>query len=71
MFDHVCLPYPSHGDPPYQQCTNENFHYHGKCYPNEPIPTVSEWGLVATTLLVMTIGTLIFTRRKRATVAVR
>jgi len=29
-----------------------------------PIPTVSEWGLVAMALLVLTAGTLVFVRRR-------
>ena len=35
------------------------------CVPSEnPIPTVSEWGLVVMTLLGLTVGTIIFARRR-------
>lgn len=32
----------------------------------KPIPTVSEWGLVAMALVMLTAGTLVYTRRHRA-----
>ena len=32
------------------------------CQPAEPIPALSEWGLVAMTLLVLTAGTLVYAR---------
>ena len=32
--------------------------------PAAAIPTVSEWGLIVMTLLGMTLGTIIFTRRR-------
>ena len=36
------------------------------CEAGPPIPTVSEWGLVAMTLVVLTAGTLVFMRHRQA-----
>lgn len=38
------------------------------CEPGTKIPTVSEWGLVVMTLLVLTAGTVVLMRRRRLTV---
>ena len=32
----------------------------------DPIPTVSEWGMVTMTLLVLTAGTVVFMRKRQA-----
>jgi len=38
----------------------------GECSPcNFPIPTVSEWGLIVMTLVLLTAGTVVFGRRRR------
>ncbi len=34
-----------------------------------PVPTVSEWGLIVMTLLLLTAGTIVFGRRRRPAVA--
>lgn len=39
------------------------------CECTEPIPTVSEWGLIILTLLGLTAGTIVFGRRRRAAAA--
>ena len=39
------------------------------CEPCPAVPTVSEWGLIVMTLLLLTAGTIVFSRRRRPTLA--
>ena len=54
-----------------EQCDDGNLENgdgcNAKCQIEIPIPTVSEWGLIVMVLLLLTVGSIIFSRRRQLT----